>query len=283
MSQENASNNEGTVLKNTAAGGEPNKESPNTGATETKEHSAVEKQAMEQGWRPQDEWDGDPAEWRDARSFLDRGELLTRISQQSKEMKRLRETLKAFEAHNKQLAETKFTEKLNSLKVEKKEALEAGDAARVVELDEQIDLVKDSLAENKASTIVTDEAAPEVHPAFTQWVEKNNWYAQNAEMRAFADEIGTAHAKTNRDKTPQEVLKWVENRVKMTYKDHFLNSNRETPNRVEGGEGIRKQTPVKRGHSEADLPPEAREVMNTLVRSGTMTKDEYVKQYFIKG
>lgn len=247
--------------------------------SQEKEYSPLERQALEQGWKPQEEWEGDPNEWRDARSFLDRGELLTRISQQSKEMKELRKTLKAFEDLNKKLAETKFVEKLDSLKVAKKEALEAGDAARVVELDEQIDLVKDSIAENKASEIVRD-AAPEVPPEFQRWVEKNSWYAHNDEMRMFADNVGTSFARMNRDKSPAEVLKYVEARVKKAYSDMFENPARSAPSKV-ADSSVRGAARSKMADREAELPDEARQVMNTLVRSGTMTKEEYMKQYFL--
>lgn len=242
--------------------------------SEAKEYTEVEKRAIEQGWRPLEEWDGDEADWRDARAFLDRGELLNRISSQSKEMKELRKTLKAFEDLNKRLADQKFAEKLHTLKAAKKEALESGDAGRVVELDEQIDVVKDAAAANKAASIVQEPAAGDQHPEFQKWMEKNSWYAQNDEMRMFADNVGTAFARNNRDKTPQEVLKYVENRVKRAYSDMFMNSKRDEPSKVEGGSV--RSAPSKKG--EYQLSPEEEQVCSTLVRSGHMTREEYIKQ-----
>jgi hypothetical protein len=231
------------VLKNTANAGTeiPGEKKPEAkvetaaGDVETKELTEVEKRASEQGWRPLEEWDGDPADWRDARQFLDRGELLNRISAQSKEMKELRKTLKAFEDLNKKLADTKFNEKLQELKAAKAEALESGDAKRVVAIDDQIDVTKDAMAANKASTIVQEPQNADQHPEFQRWVDKNSWYAQNEEMRMFADNVGTSFARMNRDKTPQEVLKYVENRVKRAYRDMFMNERREEPSKVEGG------------------------------------------------
>lgn len=245
------------------------------------EPSPLEKRATEQGWQPLEEWvaAGNAADdWRDARSFLDRGELLNRISQQSKEMKELRKTLKDFQEHNKKLAETKFKEKLDSLKVEKKEALESGDAARVVEIDEQIDLVRDTLAEHKAEAATPEPVTPEVPPEFQRWVDRNSWYAQNPEMREFADNIGTAYAKNNRNKTPVEVLQYVEQRVRKTYSEMFTNPARNAPNTVEAG-STRGAATRSKSDPAAALPPEAVEVMNRLVRSGVMTKEEYIKQY----
>ena len=34
-----------------------------------------EGQAREMGWRPKDEWEGEPEKWRDAKEFVERGEL----------------------------------------------------------------------------------------------------------------------------------------------------------------------------------------------------------------
>lgn len=251
---------------------------------EVKQEAALdpfEARATDQGWKPLEDWTAagnDPAEWRDARAFLDRGEILSRVSQQNKEIKELRKTLKAFEEHNKQLAESKYKEKLTELRGAKKEALEAGDAARVVQLDEQIDMVRDAQAENKASATI--DLPPEVPQEFQTWMDRNSWYGQNDEMRMFADNVGTAFAKTNRTKSPAEVLKYVETRVKKAYPDMFQNPARSAPSKVEGGEGTRRAQTSK--SQDIDLPPEAISVMNTLVRGGVMTKEEYIKQYKLK-
>lgn len=250
------------------------------------ELSPMEARASEQGWKPKEVWvaeGGDADEWRDARSFLDRGELLNRISTQNKEMKELRKELKAFAEHNKQLAATKFKEKMESLKEEKMAALEAGDAKRVVELDEQIDTTRDAMAANKADLEASKvaPAAGEIPPEFQRWMDNNSWYGQDAEMREFADQVGTAYAKANRTKSPGEVLKYVEQRVRKAYGEKFSNAKRTEPNTVESGSArVATRKPV--ADKEADLPPEALEVMNTLVKGGHMTKEEYIKQYNLK-
>lgn len=266
------------------------KEEVKEGKAEAKEEvklSPKEQRAVDQGWQPLEEWvaaGNDESDWRDARSFLDRGELLSRISAQNKETKELRKTLKVFEQHNKELAETKFKEKLADLKGAKKDALEAGDAGRVVELDEQIDMVRDALSANKAEQGAIKEAsveAGEIHPDFQRWVDKNTWYGQNSEMKEFADSIGTAYARSNRTKSPSEVLKYVEGRVKKAYGEMFGNERRNAPSTVETGGGTRSSTRTK-ADPIADLPPEAIDVMNTLVKGGHITKEEYIKQYNLK-
>ena len=45
--------------------------------------TAIEERASAQGWRPKDEWDGDPDEWVSAREFVRAGELFKKIDDQT--------------------------------------------------------------------------------------------------------------------------------------------------------------------------------------------------------
>ena len=76
------------------------------------ELTGAEQQAYAQGWRPQDEWSGDPDKWVDANEFIFRGELMDRIQKQTKvinnqnaELGEVKEALKVLAEHNKQIAE----------------------------------------------------------------------------------------------------------------------------------------------------------------------------------
>jgi len=51
--------------------------------------SESEIQARESGWKPKDEWDGDPTEWVSAEEFNRRGEYLRKIHNQNRKIKQL--------------------------------------------------------------------------------------------------------------------------------------------------------------------------------------------------
>jgi len=53
-----------------------------------------ESEAREQGWKPQDEYEGDPNKWRPAKEFVERGELFGKIDSLGKELKETRKALK---------------------------------------------------------------------------------------------------------------------------------------------------------------------------------------------
>lgn len=242
--------------------------------------SKAEEKALARGWKPKDQWDGDPDEWRDAQSFLDRGEFLKHISDQNKQIKELLAGQRAMAEHNRKLAEVALREQLTELRAQKKQALENNDADAIVEIEAKIDEVKDKVAETKAVE-VREGAAGGVNltppPEFQQWVERNGWYAQNSEMRDFADALGTAYARNNPGKTPIEVLSHVERKVKQAY-NLGTNPNRERPSTVEAGTGTRKASKQTVTDNDVELTDTERKVMQTFISQGLLTEAEYKKQ-----
>jgi hypothetical protein len=106
-----------------------------------------------------------------------------------------------------------------------------------------------------------------------QWVDKNKWYADNNEMRQYADAVGLGYAQQNPDLDPAEVLKYVSDQVRGRFRERFVNPNRTKPSAVEGTNTT--GTPRK---SSIELSEEERKVMNTFVRAGVMTKEAYLEE-----
>src|ERR1700744_3154427 len=105
--------------------------------------SPTQQEALSQGWVPKEEFDGDAERWVDAGEFLRRGELFRKIESQSKELKDVRKALAELAKHNSKIREVEYARAIEGLKAQKKEALSKGDADRVVDIDDKIDLVKD--------------------------------------------------------------------------------------------------------------------------------------------
>lgn len=246
------------------------------------EHQPTPSQAraMEAGWRPKEEWDGDPEDWVDAAEFNRRGELFTKIESQRKELNELRKTMRSLQDHNAKIREAEFDRALKLLKEQKREALEAGEHDKVVSLDDEIDEVRDQKAEAKARETAENTQTQGPDPRFLRWVEDNKWYAQDPEMRQMADDIGTAYAKSHPGSDPSDVLKYVEGRVRKVYPEKFANPRRDRANAVEGSAGVRK-TPSQKSDddvSDVQLTEDEERVMRNFVRQKVMTADEYKKQ-----
>lgn len=237
--------------------------------TAPSEPSDIEKRAIEMGWRPKEDFAGDDSDFIPAEEFVRRKPLFDKIEHQSRELREIKKTLKALQDHHTKVKETEFTRAVNYLKTQKKSALEDGDHDRVVEIDDQISDIKAAhVAQKQAEQFVDNQP----DPRFVQWVQNNSWYAQDPELRAFADQVGMAYANSNPDVDPVDVLKYVTGRVKKAYSDKFENPARKQPSPV-GGSSTSK--PVKSDGFK--LTEEEERVMKQFVRQGILTKEEYIK------
>lgn len=238
----------------------------------TETPSQYEVDAREMGWRPKDEWEGDPEKWRDAKEFVERGELYGKIDTMGKELKETRKALKMLQEHHTKVRETEYKRAVDELKALQKKHLENGDSDGYIETTE---ILTDLRAEQKARQVVA-EVTPknQVDPRFTDWVSENSWYEKNVDMRDYADIIGQGYAAKNPGIDPELVLRYVAKEVKSKFKDSFQNPNREKPTAVEG----ETSRGASKGKSSFELTEDERKVMNTFIRQGILTKEEYIDQ-----
>lgn len=239
------------------------------------EPSAVEQKAIEMGWRPKEEFDGDEADFITAEEFVRRKPLFDKIDTVGRELREAKKALKALQAHHAQVREAEYKRALEDLRTQKKEALREGNEDRLVEIDEQIAEIK---AEEKITQREQAQQASAPHPAFVQWVESNKWYQSDAELRAVADQIGSAYAVANPDLHPDDVLAYTAKRVKKLYPEKFQNPNKSRPTVVEGGSSSVAVKPSSKAEDTFELTEDERRVMNTFVRNNLMTKEDYIAE-----
>jgi len=226
----------------------------------------IELKAIDQGWRPQDEWDGDPADWRTAKEFVDRGELFKKIDTQNREIKEVKKAYDELARFHAKVKETEYKRALEDLKRQKKEALIEGDAAQVVEIDEAIDAVRE-----QQRAVPPPVQVDVVNPVFAAWKEKNGWYDSNVAMRGAADALGNKLAADGM--SPVDILTEVERQIKKEFAHKFENPRRREAGTVEGTQ--------PKGASKVDefqLTAEERRVMRRLVDQKVMTEKEYIDQ-----
>lgn len=232
--------------------------------------SPTEQEALASGWVPKDQFHGEADKWVDAAEFLRRGELFRKIETQSRELKDVKRALQDMKKLHADVRQVEYQRALETLKAQKKTALEEGDAEAVIAADERIDLVREQqrlLAQQEANE---PAQSGEAHPEFVQWVQQNSWYSNSAPMRAFADTLGQElHAS---GLSPVEVLKKVAQEVRKEFPHKFKNPNQDRPGAVEG-------TTAKGSSSSSkfQLTPEQRQIMNRFVRTGALTEEEYIR------
>ena len=235
--------------------------------------------AIDDGWRPQEDWKGDPGDWVDFKEFNLRGELMTRIKEQSGVINSLNhkiderdKTLEDMVEMQAKIAEREYNKAMNDLKRQKKEALENDDYDGVVNLDEEIA----DLKANKPEPEATQQQQPgdEMPPEITAWLNdpKNAWYHSDPVMRAMADGL----AVDMQDIPPAQMLKRVEETLRRELPHKF--KGQQAPDVDDGGDFV--GDPNRGGKSkkptERDLTDEQRRVGERYVR---VIKDYTMENY----
>lgn len=244
-----------------------NQEDNNTGV----ELSPTELKAQESGWVPKEEYTGEEHKWVDAGEFLRRGELFKKIEDQSKQLKDVRNALNEMKKLHGQVREVEYKRALDTLKAQKKTALEEGDADAVIAADERIDLVKEQVRQLQSEPQDVSQNSGAEHPEFVAWTEQNSWYKNSSPMKAFADALGAELARSGN--SPSEVLRKVAAEVRKEFPNKFRNPNQDKPGAVEAG----KPAGTSRTGS-ITLSDDERRVMNTFVRQGVMTEKDYIAE-----
>jgi hypothetical protein len=237
------------------------------------EVNPIEQQARDMGWVPKDEYTGDPTRWKSAEVFVALDEPIKRIESQSQELKQVKRVLDSLKEHYSKVKETEYNRALKELKSARKQALIDGDVDKFEQLEDDIEQVKEEFTSIKQTPIEAPSPQEVVHPEFQTWLNKNPWYSSYSHMKQFADDIGVKFARQGMDR--QEVLKKVEEAVRKEFPQRFTNPNKEKAPDVESGGS--KQSGKARADS-IELNEQERNIMNTLVRSGTVTKEQYIAE-----
>jgi hypothetical protein len=259
-------------------------ETGDKGADEAQQQ--VETRARAMGWTPKDEFKGDPAKWRDAAEFVERGEsLLPLVKAQNKRLERevaeLKQTTREMGDYLSKTEQRAYERALADLKQQRKEALAAGDGDAFEKADEQIKTVEREAAEKAAKRAEKANDGPD--PVYAEWELRNPWL-KDSELSEYA-EFAAQRLRANGEKaTGAEFLDLVTAKVKAQFPAKFTNPRRETAQAVEGAAPAARRG----GKSYADMPADARAACDRMAKNGfpgdekaqAQFKAQYVKQHF---
>ena len=244
---------------------------------EEAEYSPIETQAMDQGWLPKDEWEAqgnDPNDHRSAKEFVERGEIYRSLSQTRGELKRIQMAHGALQKHHQHVFDKAYQKAIQDLKLEKRQAIRNEDLEAAEAIDEQIDELKETHAQEKQQLVAQTQAIQQtavVSPEWDQWKIKNTWYDADESLREEADSIGHIYIMKRPGVQPAQVLEHVEKEIKRSYSDKF-GGKRAAPNAVQGVDRTSRKGPQT---PDIELDDLEREVMRQLVASGEMSEKEY--------
>lgn len=233
---------------------------------EDKPDPLVEK-ARASGWRPKEEFEGDPDQWVDAGEFVRRKPLFDQLHT-------LKKQLSAAEKQQQQLAEFAANaskrareQALAEFEAEKKAAFEAGDYQAFNEADKKAQQIQQADPRQQV------QAAPEIPQEVQDFAKRNErWFEKDRAMTAYAVDMAREYIEQG-GKTREEALRLVEADVKREFAHKFVNPNKDKPAAVVAENGD------KRGAGKltmSDLTKEQRSVWNSL--KNHMTFEEYAKE-----
>lgn len=238
-------------------------------------------EAMEKGWKPQEEWEGDPKDWRDARTFLDRESFFKKIKSQNREIGELRSALNELGKLQANIAKKAREDTIKELQVARREALQNDN------LDE-VDRLNDQIAEIKAAPAPQPVVPqPTTNPELEDFMERNPWFNQDPDLREMAEGIALKYITTKQQNsqpiTAADVYSHVETKMAKVIK-------KETPkvaDPVTQTSTVVTRSPTRSTEKKTtirDLPDWQRTIARRMVEAGAF-KDvqEYVDQLVATG
>jgi hypothetical protein len=240
--------------------------------------------AEKMGWTPKDQFKGDPAKWRPADEFVERGEnmlplLRAQAKRQEREIAELKAGMKELGEYHTKTEQRAMEKALLQLRQERADAIAKGDGAAFDKVDAEIADLKKKV-ETKAQPA---QKKDDNDPVFQEWLSRNRW-AEDEEMQLVGEAIGKSLVSKGEKATGMDLLDLITKEVKRRYPEKFENPRRNSAPSVESGSGPRKTT----GKTFADMPAEARAACERMAKNGyagkpdemAKFKAEYVKNFF---
>lgn len=237
-----------------------------------------ESEARQQGWKPEDQYTGDPERWTDAKTFVEKGEKIAGILKSKVE--RLESRLDAAERANKEFGQyhkqtiekekQKSAERIAELESKLAQAITDGDGAAAVQLNRDIASERSNVPQEiPTNTIDYNKMADD-------WRAQNSWYDEDQDLQIYAD--GVAGRIIDEGYQGKAYFNELTRRVKSKFPEKFGNPRKNGANTVEDG-GERDTPASKTAHTYENLPPDAKAACDRFVKQGLMKKEDYVKTF----
>lgn len=245
------------------------------------ELSEVEQEAISKGWRPKDEWKGDPDEWKSAKLFLKEESLFERVKSQSNSIKDLKLQVESLVKWNTTIEKTATEKALLKLQEQLEQSAVEGDVDAVKKVtNELVELKTKTLKSSEAPLVENDDIKTQV----VDFAIKNKeWFNdlsdENLKMKEFAIKQEVKLKESNPHVDYAQILLAVKEKVKEQFPHRFgetkvnVTETKGTPvlsSRTEATKQI-----ISKKYNEKDLPEDLRAVYKSI--SSMVSLDKFVQ------
>lgn len=255
--------------------------SPDAGKSAERDYEA---EAAEQGWRPKEEWTGKPENWKDAKTFVEYGEVNNRVFKVEKDYAERFKKLEAVTSKTIARLQAAHEKEIAGLRAERREAIKTGNVEEVERIDGAIEELREAAPADRAERGNTPTAgSPEHIKLIKDFTKSNPWMIEEPDMAEYAEKFSERNAAANDGISFEENMKATEAAVRKRYPNYFANT-RTAANAhaaVDVG-GSFPNAPLKAGKGFADLPAEAKRAWDNFdpkVKK-ELPKEKYAKEYF---
>lgn len=251
-----------------------------------------EAEARLRGWKPLDEFKGDPAKHVDAQTFVQRAdEIMPILRNENKSLKREIDDLKKMVRRVTQSEQAAYQNALADLKARQEAAVESGDIEEHRAIDKQIDKLRENIQADTPGLVGGEDPAEQ----FDAFREANPWYDKanlasaseiEIEARLLADRTAEKFARQGLDNelTPSEFFAKVAEVVEAKFP--LLKAKQPRPKPQSAVEGVTPRGTGGKAKTGASLPPEAKMQATRFYNQGiikakslTEALDKYAEKY----
>jgi hypothetical protein len=244
------------------AADEANNENSDQGGEEV-QLTETEQTAFDQGWRPQEEFEGPEDNWKTAKEYVRDGKFLATIKELSTKVDNQKKDFDSRLENTNKLHEARRNQEITALKKAQRDAVDDRDT-------QAYDDAQAKIAELESEQVETEQPNQDIDPVIDAWENKNTWiHDANDERSEDAKAFWGLYLNKNPNATNTEVLAYVDKRISKIYPVNNSNPRREQPNTTE--------TPTRRSNKNnksLSMKDLTNDEQNEYKQFGSMFTDE---------
>ncbi len=243
----------------------------------------IEQKAFDEGWLPKEQFKGNKDNWRPAKEWLERGEMLDKINNQNKKIDFLNKQIKQFAEVNGRLATKMFEIDESDLLKKRNEAIENGDVETVTKLDNKLNEYR----VEKSNFANISNPLPQISEEVRGFAERNvGWFNGNSPKHRAMTEFAISYESNLRNQMPglseKAYIEKTENAIRQTFADEFneiLKNSRE-PIVEKRSQTASAARTTKKEITFEDLPSNIKTIVKNMCKKngGALSLDDYTKQ-----
>jgi hypothetical protein len=181
--------------------------------------NATENEAWDTGWRPKDQFSGDPDSWKPARAWLEYGQMQRNLNDTKALLQRTTERQDTDIKNLAKMHQARLNLEIEKLKKEQLVKVSYADVDAYQEIGEDIKELESQreIIEPK-SVAQTQSHQPAIDPLLSKWESENNWVYDDEDPRTLlAKKAFETFSNKNPNESMTNALRYVDSKVSSIY------------------------------------------------------------------